>query len=57
MISRALDAGYEPVSLLMERRQITGPAAEILTRCGDAPVYTADRELLAGLTGFELTVL
>ena len=55
VISRALDAGYEPVSLLMERRQITGPAAEILTRCGDAPVYTADRELLVGLTGFELT--
>ena len=55
VISRALDAEYEPVSLLMERRQITGPAAEILTRCGDAPVYTADRELLAGLTGFELT--
>ena len=55
VISRALDAGYEPVSLLMERRQITGPAAEILTRCGDAPVYTANRELLAGLTGFELT--
>lgn len=55
VISRALDAGYEPISLLMERRQITGPAAEILTRCGDAPVYTADRELLAGLTGFELT--
>ena len=55
VISRALDAGYEPVSLLMERRQITGPAAEILTRCGNAPVYTADRELLAGLTGFELT--
>ena len=55
VISRALDAGYEPVSLLMERRQITGPAAEILPRCGDAPVYTADRELLAGLTGFELT--
>ena len=55
VISRALDAGYRPVSLLMERKQITGPAAEILTRCGDAPVYTADRELLAGLTGFELT--
>ena len=49
VISRALDAGFVPVSLLMERRQITGPAAEILTRCGDAPVYTADRELLAGL--------
>ena len=54
-IDRALDAGYEPVSLLMERRQITGPAAGILSRCGDAPVYTADRELLAALTGFELT--
>ena len=55
VIDRALDAGYEPVSLLMERRQITGPAAGILSRCGDAPVYTANRELLAALTGFELT--
>ena len=55
VIDRALDAGYEPVSLLMERRQITGPAAGILSRCGDAPVYTADRELLAALSGFELT--
>ena len=55
VISRALDAGYQPISLLMERKQITGPAAEILTRCGDAPVYTADREMLAALTGFELT--
>ena len=55
VIARALDAGYRPVSLLMERRQITGPAAGILSRCGDAPVYTADREMLAELTGFELT--
>ena len=55
VIDRALDAGYQPVSLLMERRQITGPAAGILSRCGDAPVYTADREMLAELTGFELT--
>ena len=55
VIARALDAGYTPLSLLMERRQITGPAAEILTRCGDAPVYTADRDTLASLTGFELT--
>ena len=55
VIDRALDAGYEPVSLLMERKQITGPAAGILSRCGDAPVYTADREMLAELTGFELT--
>ena len=55
VIARALDAGYKPVSLLMERKQITGPAAGILSRCGDAPVYTADREMLAALTGFELT--
>lgn len=55
VIDRALDAGYKPVSLLMERRQITGPAAGILSRCGDVPVYTADREMLAELTGFELT--
>ena len=55
VIARALDAGYTPLSLLMERRQITGPAAGILSRCGDAPVYTADREMLAELTGFELT--
>lgn len=55
VIDRALDAGYKPVSLLMERKQITGPAAGILSRCGDAPVYTADREILAELTGFELT--
>lgn len=55
VIDRALDAGYKSVSLLMERKQITGPAAGILSRCGDAPVYTADREMLAELTGFELT--
>ena len=55
VIDRALDAGYKPVSLLMERKQITGPAAGIMSRCGDAPVYTADREMLAELTGFELT--
>lgn len=55
VISRALDAGYVPISLLMERKQITGPAAEILSRCEDVPVYTADRDLLAALTGYELT--
>lgn len=55
VIARALDAGYQPLSLLMERKQINGPAQEILTRCGDVPVYTADRELLAQLTGFALT--
>ena len=55
VIGRALDAGYEPVSLLMERRQITGQAHAIIDRCRDVPVYTADRELLAELTGYQLT--
>ncbi len=55
VIRRALDAGYRPISLLMERRQITGQAKEIVERCGDVTVFTADREVLAQLTGFELT--
>ncbi|MDD3346978.1 RNA methyltransferase [Oscillibacter sp.] len=55
VIERALNAGYEPVSLLMERRHITGQAAGILARCGEIPVYTADEELLAALTGYPLT--
>ena len=55
VIERALNAGYEPVSLLMEQKHITGDAAEIIARCGDIPVYTAERAVLAGLTGYELT--
>lgn len=55
VISRALDAGLRPLSLLMEERQITGPARQILERCGQAPVYTAPREVLESLTGYTLT--
>ena len=55
VIGTALDAGCQPISFLMERKQITGPASEVLARCGNAPVYTADRAMLAQLTGFELT--
>ena len=55
VIERALDAGAVPFALLMERRKIDGPARDILTRCGGAPVYTADREVLAQLTGYTLT--
>lgn len=55
VIATALDAGYEPLSLLMERRHIEGDAQPILARCGGIPVYTAERETLARLTGFELT--
>lgn len=55
VIGYALDAGCEPVALLMEKKQIEGQAAELIARCGDVPVYTGDREVLAGLTGFALT--
>jgi tRNA G18 (ribose-2'-O)-methylase SpoU len=55
VIGLALDAGCEPISLLMERKYIEGQAHSIITRCGDIPVYTADSNLLAGLTGFQLT--
>jgi len=55
VIGHALDAGYVPVSLLMERRMLEGPAAELVQRCGDVPVYTAPREVLASLTGYALT--
>ncbi len=55
VIGTALDAGYEPVSLLMEPKHIEGQAAEIIARCGDIPVYTSQRSVLAGLTGYELT--
>ena len=55
VIERALHAGYEPISCLVERRHITGEAREILARIGDIPVYTADYDLLVQLTGFALT--
>ena len=55
VIERALDAGYEPVSILVERKHIEGEAKGIIARCGDIPVYTADFEVLTQLTGFQLT--
>lgn len=55
VIERALDAGCIPVSLLLERKHITGEACDIILRCGDIPVYTADFEILTQLTGFQLT--
>ncbi len=55
VIGYALDAGYAPVSMLMERRHIGGKAGPLLARVGDIPVYTADEEVLRRLTGFPLT--
>lgn len=55
VIELALDAGCQPLALLMERSKADGPARELICRCADVPLYTADREILAGLTGFALT--
>ena len=55
VIGTALDAGLVPVSLLTERRHITGSAAALWDRLGDIPVYTADDGLLSKLTGYDLT--
>ena len=55
VIGHALDAGCEPVSMLMEEKHIAGQAAETIARCGDIPVYTGPSELLAQLTGYQLT--
>ena len=55
VISRALDAGCVPVSFLAERRNLHGETAEVIERCGDIPVYTAEFELLTQLTGYHLT--
>jgi len=55
VIGLALDAGYQPVSLLLERRHIDGEARSIIERCPDIPIYTADTDILTKITGFKLT--
>jgi len=55
VIERALNAGYEPVSLLLEKKHVTGEAKNIIARCGDIPVFTAELDVLTQLTGFQLT--
>jgi len=55
VVERALDAGYEPVSLLLEKKHVIGEAKDIIERCGDIPVFTADPDILTQLTGFQLT--
>ena len=55
VIDVALSAGYEPLSLLCEAKHIEGDAAGIIERCGNIPVYTGAREVLARLTGYVLT--
>ena len=55
VIERALNAGYEPVSCLMEKRHIEGEGKDLLSRMKDIPVYCAEFEVLTQLTGFKLT--
>ncbi len=55
VIMRALEAGYQPISLLCEEKHLCGDAAPILHRCPDLTVYTGTREILAKLTGYTLT--
>ena len=55
VIHVALNAGYESLALLCERKHIEGDAASLIERCGDIPIYTGEREVLASLTGYTLT--
>ena len=55
VITRALDAGCEPLAILCEHKHIRGDASNIIERCSNVPVYTGERELLATLTGYVLT--
>lgn len=55
VIERALDAGYVPISLLMEGKHVESQAKEIIRRCGEIPIYTAEFDVLTQLTGFALT--
>lgn len=55
VVERALDAGYTPVSILVEKKHIQGEAKSVIERCKDVPVYTAEFDVLTQLTGFKLT--
>ena len=55
VIERALDAGYEPVSCLMEKKHIEGEGKQILDRIQGVPVFCAEFDILTQLTGFKLT--
>lgn len=55
VITRALNAGFEPLSFLMENRHVESQGKQILARCEGIPVYTAPFDVLTQLTGFKLT--
>lgn len=55
VILRALQGGWQPVSLLLEHKHITGQAKEVVERCGNIPIFTSTLPVLTQLTGFPLT--
>lgn len=55
VIERALNAGYQPVSVLIEKKHIETQAADIINRCGNIPIFTTEFNILTQLTGFQLT--
>ena len=55
VIERALEAGYQPVSILTTREVVAGEAAGVIGRCGEIPVYLASQELFSHVRGFLLT--
>lgn len=55
VIERALTAGYEPISMLLEKKHIEGEARDIVASVGEIPIYTAEFDILTQLTGFALT--
>ena len=55
VIMRALDAGCQPVSILVERSRMVGESLDVINRCEGVPVYTADLDVLTQLTGYQLT--
>lgn len=55
VILRALNAGYQPLSLLMEEKHAEGAGQDVIARCGSVPVFTAPFDILTKLTGFQLT--
>ena len=57
VIEVAMNAGWVPVSFLTDERLIkSGAVEDIISKLPEnTPIYTASRELLTSLTGFELT--
>ena len=55
VIERALNAGCVPISFLMETRHVENQAKQLIARCGDITVFTAELDVLTQLTGFKLT--